>query len=157
MFSQHFPPKLSNNPIFFSGSYLTTPFCCHLLVGGWNVQCREERADGTSFEESSLCNISLSCDLGSSLKSKVLSDEGQEYWYSRVLIKKDSYNLVTKIAGSGIHLIWKGRLLPHGLSWMRKLITSTQTTEIPTRNARIFHRKLCWIFSSTWTIAQLNP
>lgn len=105
MFSQHFPPKLSNNPIFFSGSYLTTPFCCHLLVGGWNVQCREERADGTSFEESSLCNISLSCDLGSSLKSKVLSDEGQEYWYSRVLIKKDSYNLVTKIAGSGIHLI----------------------------------------------------
>ena len=56
-------------------------------MGGWNKECRKERVGGVLLRRSSLDDTSLSCDLGGSLRSKLLSDNSQEYWFSKMLIK----------------------------------------------------------------------
>lgn len=90
-----------------------------------------------SLRGSSLYNTPLSCDFGGFLRSKLLSDKGQEYWFSRVLTK--------------IHMIWKRTSRHWGLPHVMKRAASSPWLLLDEKahHLRINHRdlsKLCQNF-----------
>lgn len=146
---QPFPCTLSDNPIFVSMSYLITQLYCLLSVGGWNRS--EERSAQVAYSSWVLLSAGIWVVLW-----------GQRFSLIRVRIAGDKERFIRFGNQSCRQWEWpvptrKGSLFPVVSPTWENSSAPHKPHSLPASNARIFHRKWCWVFSSTRTIAQLNP